>query len=116
MNIEAYNLDSLRRLVRKLEKENKNLKQQLNDANIPYASEDIFAESIEENIEYDPDQGGRIIERYVTRDMAKWYFSMFWGRNDVYAKRGSKGGYFPQCNNRWNDVLCPKQMEITQIK
>lgn len=31
--------------------------------------------------------------------MAKWYFSMFWGRDDVYAKRGSKGGYFPQCNN-----------------
>ena len=37
-----------------------------------------------------------------TENMAKWYFSMFWGRDDVYAKRGSKGGYFPQCNNRWN--------------
>ena len=29
MNIDAYNLDSLRVLVRKLEKENKNLKQKL---------------------------------------------------------------------------------------
>ena len=37
---------------------------------------------------------------------------MFWGRDDVYAKRGSKGGYFPQCNNRWNDRLCPKQKKI----
>lgn len=40
-------------------------------------------------------------ERYITENMAKWYFSMFLGRDDVYAKRGSKGGYFPQCNNRW---------------
>ncbi|WP_242953522.1 TOTE conflict system archaeo-eukaryotic primase domain-containing protein [Enterocloster citroniae] len=27
----------------------------------------------------------------------------------MYAKRGRKGGYFPQCNNRWNDRICPKQ-------
>ena len=35
MNIDACNLDSLRTLVRKLEKENQNLKQKLNEANIP---------------------------------------------------------------------------------
>ena len=34
---------------------------------------------------------------------------MFWGRKDVYAKRGRKGGYFPQCVNRWNSGVCPKQ-------
>ncbi|MFR5339955.1 MAG: TOTE conflict system archaeo-eukaryotic primase domain-containing protein [Clostridium sp.] len=34
---------------------------------------------------------------------------MFWGREDVYARRGKNGGYFPQCANRWNDRLCPKQ-------
>ncbi len=34
---------------------------------------------------------------------------MFWGRIDVYAKRGKNGGYFPQCNHRWNDRICPKQ-------
>ena len=112
MNIDAYNLDSLRTLVRKLEKENQNLKQKLNEANIPYNSENIFVESSEENAEYDLNQGGRIMERYITENMAKWYFSMFWGRDDVYAKRGSKGGYFPQCNNRWNDRLCPKQKKI----
>lgn len=27
---------------------------------------------------------------------------MFWGREDVYAKRSKGGGYFPQCDNRWN--------------
>lgn len=112
MNIEAYNLDTLRKLVRKLEKENQSLKEKLDEANIPYNSEDVFNEFSEENTEYDLDQGGRIIERYITEDMAKWYFSMFWGRNDVYAKRGSKGGYFPQCNNRWNNALCPKQRKL----
>ena len=30
-------------------------------------------------------------------------------RADVYARRGKNGGYFPQCANRWNDRLCPKQ-------
>ena len=45
MNIDAYNLDSLRALVRKLEKENQNLKQKLNEANIPYSSENIFDNS-----------------------------------------------------------------------
>ena len=90
MNIEAYNLDTLRKLVRKLEKENQSLKEKLKEANIPYNSEDVFNELSEENTEYDLDQGGRIIERYITEDMAKWYFSMFWGRNDVYAKRGSR--------------------------
>lgn len=37
------------------------------------------------------------------------FFSMFWGRTDVYARRGAKGGYFPQCNNRWDASICPKQ-------
>ena len=55
MNIDAYNLDSLRALVRKLEKENQNLKQKLDEANIPYISENIFAISSTENTEYDLD-------------------------------------------------------------
>ena len=37
------------------------------------------------------------------------FFSMFWGREDVYAKRSKYGGYFPQCENRWNEKLCLKQ-------
>ena len=109
MNIEAYNLDSLRRLVRSLQDENKRLKEQLDKANIPYDTENVFAEKIENIQEYDPDQGGRILNQSITKDLANRYFSMFWGRTDVYARRGAKGGYFPQCNNRWNNRLCPKQ-------
>ena len=41
--------------------------------------------------------------------MAYLFFSMFKGREDVFARRGKNGGYFPQCDNRWNDRICPKQ-------
>lgn len=109
MNIEAYNLDSLRKLVRNLQDENKRLKMYLEKANIAYELEDPFEEKIETNEEYDPDQGERILSKYITEDLVNKYFAMFWGRTDVYAKRGTKGGYFPQCNNRWKDRICPKQ-------
>lgn len=109
MNIEAHNLDSLRNMVRKLQAENQKLKEQLKAANIPFSTENIFEEKVENMEGYDPDQGERIISKYITKDMARWYFSMFWGREDVFAKRGGKGGYFPQCNNRWDNRICPKQ-------
>ena len=109
MNIEAENLDSLRKLVRELQEENTLLKEKLKKANIAYPESSVFEEKIEDLSEYDPDQGERIIGKYITEEMANQYFAMFWGRTDVYAKRGRNGGYFPQCDNRWNDRLCPKQ-------
>ena len=109
MSIEAENLDSLRKLVRELQAENTLLKKKLKKANIAYSESCIFEEKIEDTSEFDPYQGGRIIRKYITEEMANRYFAMFWGRTDVYAKRGKKGGYFPQCDNRWNDRLCPKQ-------
>ena len=57
-------------------------------------------EKIENTVEYDPDQGEQIISRFITENMANQSFAMFWGRTDVYAKRGKNGGYFPQCDNR----------------
>lgn len=109
MNIEAENLDSLRKLVRELQEENAYLKEKLKKANIAYPESSIFEDKMEDTAEYDPDQGERIIDKFITEDMANQYFAMFWGRTDVYAKRGKNGGYFPQCDNRWNDRLCPKQ-------
>lgn len=38
MNIEAYNLDSLRKLVRDLQKENKELRLLLDKAEVPYTN------------------------------------------------------------------------------
>lgn len=109
MNIEVENLDSLRNLVRELQAENLLLKDKLKKAKIAYPEKNVFEEKMEDIREYDPDQGGRIINRYVTDSMANQYYSMFWGRTDVYAKRGRNGGYFPQCDNRWNNMICPKQ-------
>lgn len=109
MNIEAEDLDSLRKLVRELQAENTVLKEKLKKANIAYPERSVFEEKIEDTYEYDPDQGERIIGKYITEKLANQYFAMFWGRTDVYAKRGRNGGYFPQCDNRWNDKICPKQ-------
>lgn len=109
MNIEAQNLDSLRKLVRDLQTENLALKELLKKANIAYEENSVFEDQPEDQAEYDPDQGGRIIGQCITEQLANYFFSMFWGRMDVYAKRGKNGGYFPQCDNRWNDRLCPKQ-------
>lgn len=110
VNIEAYDVESLRKLVRLFEYENRMLKEKLNRENIPYDEVDPFEATIDNVEEYDTDQGGRINNpSYITEGMAKRFFSMFWGREDVYARRSKKGGYFPQCDNRWNDRLCPKQ-------
>lgn len=109
MNIESYNLDSLRELVRKLQKENLELKAILDKENIPYMSNDVFEDTAEESLDYDPDQGERIKSKYITDEMVIRFYSMFWGREDVFAKRGKNGGYFPQCDNRWKRELCPKE-------
>lgn len=110
MNIEAYDTDSLRGLVRRLEQENNLLKEKLKKANIPYEETNLFEETVDHKEEYDPDQGGRITApAFVTEEMARRFFSMFWGREDVYAKRGKNGGYFPQCDNRWDVRFCPRQ-------
>ena len=110
MNIEAYDLESLRKIVRTLQKENNELKELLRIANIPFSESDYFEDKYEEKESFDEDQGDRIIcPKNITDDMAKLFFSMFWGRQDVFAKRGKNGGYFPQCKNRWEASLCPKQ-------
>ena len=114
MNIYSYTLDSLRLLVRKLLKENLELKKQLNIEVDRNSVSDLFDLDVQKEPEYDEDQGGRIIRKYITREMATAFFTLFWGRQDVYARRGSKGGYFPQCVNRWKDI-CPKQHDIKQI-
>ena len=54
---------------------------------------------------------GRILSilRLLQRRWQYASFSMFWDREDVYARRGKNGGYFPQCDNRRDAKLCPKQ-------
>ena len=44
----------------------------------------------------------------ITPETAKFFFSMFHGRVDVYAKRYSKG-YYTVCDNRNKYGMCPKK-------
>ena len=102
-----HDLDSLRKAVRDLQKENTELRKLLDEHEIPYESRNVLEEQALPD-EYDEDQGGRILSYEPTKELAQEFFSYFWGRTDVYAKRGRKGGYFPQCAARWNGALCPK--------
>lgn len=59
MNIGSYDLDSLRKLVRKLEKENQQLKSILKREKIPFYLKEDFFDTENESDEYDIDQDGR---------------------------------------------------------
>ena len=84
MNIEAYDVESLMRLVRLLEYENRLLKEKMKKENIPYDEVNPFEETIYNVEEYDTDQGERINNPpFITEEMARRFFSMFWGREDV---------------------------------
>lgn len=109
MNIESNTLDTLRKLIRDLQKENKELRNLLTEENIPHVKSEIFSETIEDSPMYDPDQGARIHYQYIDEYLATRFFAMFWGREDVFAKRARNGNYYPQCSNRWNSIICPKQ-------
>ena len=86
LNIEAYDAESLRKLVRLLEYENRILKDKLKKENIPYDEVNPFEETINNVEKYDPDQGERIVAPpYINDKMAKYFFYMFWGREDVYV-------------------------------
>ena len=98
----------LEKRIRCLEKENQYLKKLLADAGISYSEKEIDADVNE----YAPNQGARIIPRNITETDAKVFFSMFWGRTDVYSKRTVKKStgevnYYTQCYNFWKSG-CPR--------
>ena len=80
------------------------------------------AVNIQNQNESQENQGSRIISEAITKDHAKFFYSMFKGRTDVYSKRAAKPnaktgktGYYTQCWNFWKDGLCPKKKGV-QIK
>ena len=48
----------------------------------------------------------------ITPAHARFFYALFHGRSDVYAKRAvmknGKAGYFPVCENLWRYGVCPK--------
>lgn len=59
MHIEGYNLESLRKLVRSLQKENEGLKGILKNAGIPFQESSYFEDIFDESDAYDPDRSVR---------------------------------------------------------
>ena len=90
MRINEHNLESLRRVVRDLQQENQALKAILEENSIPFESRNVLEDQFLPD-EYDEDQGARILPYYPNEDMAREFYSYFWGRMDVFAKRGRKG-------------------------
>ena len=89
-------LKRLRAQVKALQEENRYLKRLLEEAGIAYVRQPE-ATPVE-----------------ITRQLARRFYSYFWGRMDVYSKRSmnkttGKTQYYPQCENLWKDGLCPKK-------
>lgn len=108
MRPNEHDLNSLRKIIRKLQDENASLKEILDKNGIAYDSANII-DAVDISDDYDEDQGGRILPLNPNLDMAKEFYSYFWGRTDVYARRGKTGGYFPRCTSWWNNPCCPKR-------
>lgn len=100
------NEKQLLELLLNLQDENYRLKQLLKQNNISFSLSNDDNNCLENNEQYDLDQSGRILEHTISDYDIRYFYSLFWGRTDVYARRGKNGGYFPQCLNRWNNS-CP---------
>lgn len=102
------NIQQLQNRIEYLEKENQYLKTLLDKAGISY---EVLGDMEKKEL-YDPNQGARIIHKEITADDANLFFSMFWGRTDVYSKRTVKKStgevnYYTQCYNFWKNG-CPR--------
>jgi len=122
-------IERLRKQVTALQERVRYLEETLDEAGIFYDRHCIESgegtectEKIQEREESQKNQGSRIIPEIITKDHAKFFYSMFKGRTDVYSKRAAKPnaktgktGYYTQCWNFWKDGLCPKKKGV-QIK
>ena len=110
------NISQLQKKLNDLQLENQILKNILDKAGLSYHKELSKLRQSGSKEAFDPEQGKRIIyPQAITENMANQFFSMFWGRQDVYAKRSvnketGKAAYYPQCNNFWTNV-CHKKIK-----
>ena len=110
------NISQLQKKLNDLQLENQILKNILDKAGLSYHKELSKLRQSGSKEAFDPEQGKRIIHpQAITENIANQFFSMFWGRQDVYAKRSvnketGKAAYYPQCNNFWTNV-CHKKIK-----
>lgn len=88
----------------------------LDKEKISYNENYIESEKVNLNNIKTENQGALIIPEHITPDHAKYFYSIFKGRMDVYSKRAGKPnaktgktGYYTQCWNFWKDGICPKK-------
>ena len=82
------NVTRLQKQLNNLQLENQVLKNILDKAGLSYQNELASIRETEKKEDFDPEQGKRIIHpQAITENMANQFFGMFWGRQDVYAKR-----------------------------
>ncbi len=110
------NISQLQKQLNDLQMENQILKNILDKAGLSYHKELLAFRQSDSKETYDPEQGKRIVHpEKITENMANQFFFMFWGRQDVYAKRSvnketGKAAYYPQCNNFWKSE-CHRKMK-----
>lgn len=114
LDVEVKTASRLQTQLNDLQLENQILKNLLDNAGISYKEEILRLRAMEKLCDYDPNQGARIQDPdEITEKMAVMFYSRFWGRQDVYAKRNEKkdtgeSSYFTQCHNFWQEG-CPKK-------
>ncbi len=111
MNIEAYDADSLRKMVRLLEYENKILKDKLKKAGISYEEVNPFEEKIESAEEYDLDQRESYCKStvYYRENGNTFLFDVLGKRRCICQKRKERGLFFHSVQIVGMTGFCPKQ-------
>lgn len=110
------NISQLQKKLNDLQLENQILKNILDKAGLSYHKELSMFRQSDSKEAFDPEQCKRILHpQAITENMANQFFGMFWGRQDVYAKRSvnketGKAAYYFQCNNFWTNV-CHKKIK-----
>lgn len=116
-------MDNRDKIITELEQKVKTLEIKLNyfkalldEAKIPYKEDKIEMKDSDSLHSTQENQGARIIPEHITPQHAKYFYSIFKGRMDVYSKRAGKPnaktgktGYYTQCWNFWKDGVCPKK-------
>ena len=80
MRATEHDLNSLRGMIRRLQDENASLKKLLDENGIIYDTSEV-SDTMDVPDEYDADQGARILPLNSDLDMAKKFYSYFWGRS-----------------------------------
>lgn len=100
-------MEYLQNQVIKLRQENEILKALLKRNHISF-KEYLSDESYHEPEQFDPNQGKRIIHpTIITKKMANYFYSRFWGRQDVFALRyesknmDASGKDFANVDDEW---------------